>query len=120
MSILSVIISLIGLFGVVMFDMQRKVKEIAVRKVMGADESVIMQDFIKRIMILLSVSFILSVYPIYYIVNWWLSNFANRIDIPLWFFIVVFIIMACVTTSLVVLKIRIVVMSDSIKYLKSE
>ncbi len=81
LSVLAVIISCMGLFGLVKIKINNKIKEIGIRKVMGAS--------ISQITILLSVSFIKLVLlsfalagPIvYYLLSKWLENFAYRISI---------------------------------------
>jgi ABC-type antimicrobial peptide transport system permease subunit len=83
---LAILISCLGLFGLAAFTAERRLKEIGVRKVLGASEFNIVyllsSDFTKlvltSILIALPVSFL--------IVKYWLGNFAYRIDLELWYF----------------------------------
>lgn len=83
---LAIIISCLGLLGLVMFAVDQRVKEIGVRKVLGASVSGIIhllsKDFIKLVCIALLVAL-----PIAYILmNKWLDNFAYSIEIQWWMF----------------------------------
>lgn len=83
---LAILISCLGLFGLAAFTAERRLKEIGVRKVLGASEFNIVyllsSDFTK--LVLASILFALPVS--YLLVKYWLSNFAYRIDLELWYF----------------------------------
>ncbi|WP_134091187.1 ABC transporter permease [Olivibacter sp. XZL3] len=86
-SLLSIIISCLGLLGLVIFAVEQRVKEIGVRKVLGASVREIVQllsfDFIKLIIIALSIAI-----PVGYLVmSDWLHHFAYRITLPWWVFV---------------------------------
>jgi len=83
---LAVTISCLGLFGLASFTAERKLKEIGIRKVLGASEWGIVfnlsKDFIKPVMIALLIGLPLS----YVLTKQWLDTFAYRIDLQLWYF----------------------------------
>ncbi len=85
-ALITIFISCIGLFGLAMLTTERRFKEIAIRKVLGASTSrvvrVISVDFIK----LVSMAFMLAIPLAWYIVSRWLQNFAYRIPISWWLF----------------------------------
>lgn len=86
-SALAVIISCLGLFGLATFTAERRLKEIGIRKVLGASEaSIIMilsKDFTKPV-----IAAILIALPISYIMTkYWLNTFAYRIELQLWYFV---------------------------------
>jgi putative ABC transport system permease protein len=85
-SLMSLFIACMGLFGLVLFSIAQRVKEIGLRKVSGASSGIIMllfnMEFIKRI----SVSFIISCPIIIYFMQNWLDNFAFRIKLSWWMF----------------------------------
>ena len=102
-AVLTVVIGSLGLFGLVAFSAQKKVKEIGVRKVLGASAANIVmlqsKDFIKLVLIanLISLPFA------YFAMNKWLQNFAYRVDISWWIFVLagafaLFIALATVST----------------------
>ncbi len=85
-SILSVLIACLGLFGLASYAVERRTKEIGIRKVLGASSS--------RLIWLLSREFTLWVllanvfaWPVaYFIMQQWLKNFAYRVPLGLWIF----------------------------------
>lgn len=83
---LAVIISCLGLFGLASFTAERKLKEIGIRKVLGANEWEIIyslsKDFIQPVLIAILIALPLS----YIIAGQWLDTFAYRIDLQLWYF----------------------------------
>ncbi|MGZ8525414.1 MAG: ABC transporter permease, partial [Chitinophagaceae bacterium] len=83
---LSLLIACLGLFGLSIFIVERKVKEIGIRKILGASVSGIVgllsKDFMKLVLI---AAFIAS--PLaWYFMHAWLQDFAYRIDIGWWVF----------------------------------
>ncbi len=78
---LAIIISCLGLFGLAMFTIERKRKEIGIRKVLGASVSGIVsllsKDFLKLVLIALAIASPLA----YFFMEKWLQDFAFRIDI---------------------------------------
>ncbi|MEO7988966.1 MAG: ABC transporter permease [Chryseolinea sp.] len=86
-SIVFLLIGLLGLYGLISFLANRKSKEVAVRKVFGATLMSIMILFSKDYIKLIALSFILSVPVAYYLLNDWLSHFANHIELQWWLFI---------------------------------
>ena len=99
---IAIVIAGLGLFGLTRFSAEQRVKEIGVRKVLGASVTQVVallsKDFIK--LVILS---IIIASPIgYYLVNKWLQEFAYHIDISAWVFAAVgvaAILMALLTVS---------------------
>lgn len=83
----AVLISCLGLFGLAAFTAERRLKEIGIRKVLGASELGIIyllsSDFTKMVMVAIIIAL-----PISYVVTIeWLNDFAYRIDLEWWFFV---------------------------------
>jgi len=87
-TIIAIFIACLGLFGLAAFMAEQRTKEIGIRKVMGASlwsvTSLMSKEFAKLVVI----AFVLAIYPAYYVMNMWLNDFANRIDISIWVFVV--------------------------------
>ncbi|WP_172594349.1 ABC transporter permease [Mariniphaga sediminis] len=85
-SFISILIACFGLFGLVSFIANRKVKEIGIRKVNGAKVSEILtmlnKDFIKWVVI----AFVIAAPIAYYAMNKWLENFAYKTTLSWWIF----------------------------------
>ncbi len=87
-SLCAIFIACLGLFGLATFTVESRVKEIGIRKVLGASVNNIVTLLSKDFMILVLVALIIATPIGYYLMNKWLKDFAYRIEIPAWIFIV--------------------------------
>ncbi len=119
-SLLSILVSCLGLFGLAAFAAEQRVKEIGVRKVLGASlvgiTSLLAKDFLKLVVLA-----ILIASPIaYFFMQRWLADFAYRIDMQWWMFVVagaVAMAVAFLTVSFQSLK---AALANPVKSLRSE
>ncbi|MCB0748346.1 MAG: ABC transporter permease [Ignavibacteriales bacterium] len=100
-SIISIIIGAVGLFGLSLFYIERKIKEIGIRKVLGASIPnlylILTKNFAKWI-ILASI----IIWPLgYYLMNKWLENFAYHIDISIMPFVISTFVSLAITLIIV-------------------
>jgi putative ABC transport system permease protein len=83
---LSIFVACLGLFGLSAYTAERRMKEIGVRKVLGASVhglvALLSKDFLKLVFIATLIAFPVA----YYFMDKWLENFAYRIDISWWIF----------------------------------
>jgi putative ABC transport system permease protein len=99
---LSLFIGCLGLFGLSTFVVKRKVKEIGVRKVLGASVVGIVQLLSKDFMKLVAVALLIASPIAWYFMSNWLDDFAYRIQIDWWIFLVagaIALLIALVTVS---------------------
>ncbi|CAN5166771.1 ABC transporter permease [soil metagenome] len=82
-TMIAILISCLGVYGLVLFVVQRKVKEIGVRKVVGASMGNILTLIYSEFIWLLLIGFVLAVPVSYYFINQWLDNFIFRTNIDL-------------------------------------
>lgn len=86
-SILAIIVSCLGLFGLASFIAERKTREIAIRKVVGANETTVVLMLLKQFTSWVIIANIFA-YPIAWIfAKKWMQNFAYHIDISIWYFV---------------------------------
>lgn len=85
---IAIFIGCLGLYGLVTFLVNRKTKEIGVRKVLGASVQQILQLILSEYIGLLLVAFVIASPIAYWGINRWLENFASQIDLPLWLFVI--------------------------------
>ena len=85
--LLSILVSCLGLFGLAAFTTEQRTKEIGIRKVLGASVAgitgLLAKDFLKLVILA-----ILIASPVaYYFMQQWLSDFAYRIELQWWMFV---------------------------------
>ncbi|MCJ7465069.1 MAG: ABC transporter permease [Maribacter sp.] len=86
-TILSLLIACLGLFGLAAFNAEKRVKEIGVRKVLGASVSQISTKLTLDFLKLVGIAILISLPIGWYAMNKWLEDFSYRIDIPWWVFV---------------------------------
>ncbi|MBV7269941.1 ABC transporter permease [Winogradskyella luteola] len=84
---LSILISCLGLLGLVIYTTNRRVKEIGVRKVLGASLLQINTLLCKEFLILVAIAFIVASPIAWYGINNWLQDFAYKTNISFWVFL---------------------------------
>lgn len=89
---IAILISCMGLYGLVSFMAAQKTKEIGVRKVLGASVKNIIFLFSKEFTILILIGSLLAIPVAYYMMNSWLQSFIFRIKMEAWIFILAIII----------------------------
>jgi putative ABC transport system permease protein len=85
-TIVAIIISCLGLFGLTAFSVERRTKEIGIRKVLGASITNIVKLMSKEFLILVLAANIVSWPVSWYIMSRWLQNFAYRTSVEIWIF----------------------------------
>jgi putative ABC transport system permease protein len=107
LAILAILISCLGLFGLASYSAERRVKEIGIRKVMGASVQHIVgllsRHFIKLVLIANLIAWPLA----WWVLHRWLQDYAYRVDISWWVFIlagVMALLIALVTVSILAVR----------------
>ena len=85
---LSLIIACLGLFGLASASTQQRVKEVGIRKVLGASQASILSLLNKEFLILIVVSLVVATPVAWWSMQRWLENFQYRIDFQ-WYFVVI-------------------------------
>jgi len=100
-SCIAIFIACLGLFGLSAFTITQRVKEIGIRKILGASVASVVQllskDFLKLVLIASVAAFLIA----WYAMNRWLSDFAYHIGISFWVFIAAGL-MACLIALLTI------------------
>ena len=118
-SILSMLIVCIGLFGLSAYVVKQKSREIGIRKVLGAMGNNILALLSKKFLILVVSANIISVPIAWYLIDIWLTNFANRIEIPWYAFamsLILSILISILTVSWLSIKAAHMNPVEAIKY----
>ena len=85
-ALLAIVVSCLGLLGLAMFSSEQRIKEIGIRKVLGASVSSIVALFSKDFLQLVGISFVVAAPVSWFFMKEWLQSFAYRIDIQWWMF----------------------------------
>ena len=93
---LAIFIACLGLFGLSAFAISQRVKEIGIRKVLGADISTIVALLSKGFLKLVAISAVIAFPIAWYFMKNWLEDFAYRIGMPWWVFITASIVAALI------------------------
>ena len=118
-TLMAIFISCLGLFGLASFTADQRTKEIGIRKVLGASVSnvviLLSRDFTKWVILANVIA-----WPVAYLVmNKWLQNFAYRVSLAIWIFLlsgVMALIIALFTVSTKALKAAVADPVDSLRY----
>ena len=119
-TVLSLLIACLGLFGLAAFNAEKRVKEIGVRKVLGASVGQISTRLTLDFLKLVGIAILISLPVGWYVMNKWLEDFSYRIDIPWWVFLLaafLAILISVLTVSYQSIKAAIV---NPVKSLRSE
>jgi putative ABC transport system permease protein len=100
---IAILISCLGVYGLILFVVQRKVKEIGVRKVLGASVTSILQLIYKDFVWLIVAGFVIAIPISYYFINQWLENFTYHTTID----VITYVVSLLVVMAVVVITIGI-------------
>lgn len=115
-----IIVSLLGLFALATLTIQQRLKEVAIRKTLGASVQEIMIELIKSFIKIVLISSVFLIPIAYYFMQNWLDDFVYRIDMPIVPYIVTPVILIILVIAVVGLKAYNATKVDLIKYLKFE
>ncbi len=105
MSSLAIIIASLGLFGLVSFMMVQKVKEIGIRKVLGASLRQIITTLTQTYLKLILVASFIAIPLGWYFMNKWLDGFSYRINIAIWIYILAALIAVSIAFFTILFKV---------------
>jgi putative ABC transport system permease protein len=100
-SLIAIFISIVGVFGLVIFDSEYRRKEIGIRRVFGATTGEILVMFNKGYVRILTICFVLAAPVAWYAVTRWLENFAYRTPMYWWVYVVAFAVVFILTVATV-------------------
>lgn len=119
-SAIAIFLSCLGLYGLVSFMAVRRIKEVAIRKVLGATTGNIVYLFSEEFIILIAIAFAIATPIAWYYMHQWLLDYVYRINISWWLFAaggLVAIIIAFATISFQAIKAAI---ANPVKSLRTE
>ena len=95
--LITILIAIMGVYGLIVFNARYKSKEIALRKVNGASVKEIMLMLNRSVLIQLAIAFVVAVPLAFYIVHSWLEQFAYKTPIYWWVFVLAGLLVLAIT-----------------------
>jgi len=120
LNLVVIIIAVFGLFALASFSMERRLKEIAIRKTLGAETDALLKELSKQYIVFCLIGFGIGIVPAYILLQKWLEDFAFRIGISTVPFGIALISLLFLTLLIVLTKAFQVTKIDVLKYLKYE
>ncbi len=117
---LSILISCLGLLGLVVHTTERRNKEIGIRKVLGATVMQINTLLCKDFVLLILVAFVIAAPIAYYFIEDYLNDFVFRTDISIWIFLGSLVAMTAIALGVMSIKTISTAMSNPVDSLKTE
>lgn len=119
-SLIVVLISIAGVFGLVLFESRARRKEIGIRKINGATISEIIVLFNKTYLVILGISSAIAI-PVAWIgARYWLEQFKDRISVPWWVFVIAILLVSLITALTVTLQCWRTATANPIESIKNE
>ena len=116
----AIIIACLGLFGLSLYTISKRAKEISIRKVLGASlmqvTGLITKDYLKLVLL----AGLIALPVAYMLVSNWLDKYAFRIDIGLWFFVLPVASIVLIALITVLYQSLRAALSNPVKNLRSE
>lgn len=119
-AVLAILIACLGLFGLVTYAAERRIKEIGIRKVLGATISNIIGMLSKDFLLLVVIAAVISFPIAWWGMNQWLQDFAYRIDISWWIFIIAGLMAAVIALITVSFQAIRAALANPVKNLRTE
>ena len=119
-TVLAIGIACLGLFGLVTFTAQQRVKEIGVRKVLGAKVYHIVNLLATELVQLVIIAALVATPVAWYAVNKWLQSFEYRINIQWWIFVVAGLAAMILALATIIIRSVKAAMANPVKSLRSE
>lgn len=116
----AILISVLGLFGLATYIAQRRIKEIGIRKTLGASVESIVNMLSKDFIRLVLIAFVLATPVAWWLMNTWLKSFAYRIDLQWWHFALAGILAVAIAFLTVSAQSVRAALSNPVKSLRSE
>lgn len=119
-TIVAILISCLGLFGLAAFSAEQRTKEIGVRKVLGASIPDIIGLLSKDFLKLVAISVLIASPVAWYVMNKWLQEFAYRVNISWTVFVITAVTALCIALLTIGFQAMRAALSNPVKSLRTE
>ena len=98
-TLLSILVSALGLFAMSSYYMQQEIRSVSVKKVFGADYSGVLKELVLSFMKMVGIAFVIGVPIAWFIMSRWLSGYGHRINLYWWIFLVAGAVVALIAIA---------------------
>jgi len=119
-SVISFLISLMGIISMISFMIEKRTKEIAIRKINGARMGDIVKIFLKEFSIIALISTIIAIPVCAYLMGMWLESYIYRTPLDWWIFLLVPVLILLVTAVVISVQIYLTARRNPIDSLRTE
>ena len=98
-TLLSILVSALGLFAMSSYYMQQEIRSVSVKKVFGADYSGVLKELVLSFMKMVGIAFVIGVPIAWLIMNHWLSGYGHRIGLYWWIFALAGLVVALIAAA---------------------
>ena len=117
---IAIVISCLGLFGLSLFDIRQRYREIAIRKVNGASNYIICLLLLRKYIIVLAGAFLIAIPVSYYLINLYTQNFVVKAPIGIGIYLITLILVTLVSLGTLLWQIRKATMINITETMKTE
>ncbi len=103
-TILAILISVMGLFGLILFTSVKRTREIGIRKAMGAEVRTIVRLLIREYPVWILIASLLALPTSWYFATKWLENFASKTSIDYWIYILSIILVILISLGTIIFQ----------------
>ena len=114
------VVALLGLFALSSLMIEQKLKDVAIKKTLGASDGVLIKDLTKKFLWITVIAVLISIPISYFFMNEWLKDFAYRIEMPWWPYLLSLVLLLLLTFAVVSIKAFSATKVQLVKYLKYE
>jgi putative ABC transport system permease protein len=119
-SVLSLCLCVLGIFSVVSFMVEKRKKEIAIRKINGAETNDIISLFIMNFARIIGIACAIAIPVSYFILLRWLQTYAFRTSLSWWIFVLVTVLVSLITAALIAVQVFLTTRQNPAEVIKSE
>jgi putative ABC transport system permease protein len=119
-TLLAILISVLGLFGLVLFTTASRTKEVGIRKVMGGDPPTLIVVLLKEYPVLILIASVLSLPASLYFAKRWLESFAYKTEISSWIYIISVFLVTLISLGTILYQTLRTVMANPVNALRHE
>ena len=95
-TLLSILVSALGLFAMSSYYMLQEIRSVSVKKVFGAEYAGVLKQLVLSFMKMVGIAFVIAVPVAWFIMNRWLSGYSHRISLHWWIFVLAGLVVALI------------------------